>query len=167
MKPSLVTEDFTDKVNEVVARFKRDAILVGIPEFDNARDDDSAIGNAAILAINHFGSTGHNIPPSPVLSIGVRNAKDDIADCFKHAAIEALSQGPQALERNYERAGLIAASSCKKVINDQDGLLPPAASTLRARKYITKAGFKGTKRLLVTGQVRNAITYIVQSIWGQ
>ncbi|MFI5416190.1 MAG: hypothetical protein ACHQXJ_02430, partial [Nitrososphaerales archaeon] len=67
----------------------------------------------------------------------------------------------------YERAGIIAANACKKVINDQEGLKPPAPATLKARKYITASGFKGTKSLLVTGQVRNAITYVVKSIWGR
>lgn len=161
-----VTSDFTKTFNNTIAKFKRDAVLVGIPEQDNSREDGD-IGNAAILAINHFGSESAHIPPRPVLTIGIKNAQDDIADQFEICAKESLTKGPSALETYYNRIGTIAANSCKRVINDQDGLKPPSPATLRARQYLTKAGFKGTKALLVTGQLRNAITYVVNSIWGR
>lgn len=171
MKATLkVTSDFTEDFNAIIKRFQKDRVLVGIPEEDDSRkpyDSESGaqennFGNAAILAINHFGSEEAHIPPRPVLSTGIRNAQAPIAAEFKKATIGALSEGLGALDRAYERAGIIAANSCKKVINDQEGLLAPADSTLRARKYLTKSGFKGEKALLVTGQVRNAITYVVK-----
>lgn len=167
-----VTSDFTKQFNETIARFKKDAVLVGIPEDDNGRDETergqaSDFGNAAILALNHFGSEEAHIPPSPVLSRGIKNAQDELSQEFKKAAQGALSAGASALEVHYERAGTIAANACKKVINDQDGLKAPAEATLKARKYLTQSGFKGEKRLLVTGQVRNAITYVVRSIRGK
>lgn len=164
-----ITKDFTKEFKETIARFKKDAVLVGIPRSDDARkkeDEGGPLGNAAILAINHFGSEEAHIPPRPVLTIGIRKAQEEIATQFKKAAYEALSQGASALETYYNRAGSIAANACKKVINSQEGLKAPAASTLKARKYITKSGFKGEKSLLVTAQLRNAITYVVQSIWG-
>ncbi len=169
-KPSLtVTSDFTKTFNETIARFKRDAVLVGIPQDENAREpgDDEPMNNAALLALNHFGSEEAHIPPRPVLSIGIKKAQDAIAEQFKICAQNVLSKGPAALETYYERAGIIASNACKKVINDQEGLAPPAESTLKARKYLKQSGFKGTKALLVTGQMRNAITYVVQSIWGR
>lgn len=167
-----VTADFTKDFNETISRFKKDAVLVGIPSQDNSREDESdsgsdEIGNAAILAINHFGSEEAHIPPRPVLTIGIKNAQESIALQFKTAAQQALSKGVSALETYYNRAGQIAANSCKQVINQQDGIKEPADSTIKARKYLTKSGFKGTKALLVTGQMRNAITYIVQSVWGK
>lgn len=169
-QPTLtVTKDFTKEFNQIISRFKKDAVLVGIPEKDNNRKDkeeSESIGNAAILAINHFGSEEAHIPPRPVLTTGIKNAREAIAAQFKATAQSALKIGVPALETGYERIGTIAANSCKKVINDQEGLKPPAAATLRARKYLTKSGFKGVKALLVTGQMRNAITYVVRSIWG-
>jgi hypothetical protein len=172
-KPTLkVTTDFTKSFNEIVSRFKNDAVLVGIPEEDNERkgdahgEKDQDIGNAAILAINHFGSEEAHIPPRPVLTTGIRNAQEGIAQEFKKAAQAALSKGTSALETYYNRAGTIAANSCKKVINDQEGLKPPSKATLRARKYLTQSGFKGEKSLLVTGQTRNAISYVLRSKWG-
>jgi hypothetical protein len=172
INPSLtVTSDFTKKFNDAIQSFKRDSVLVGIPASDNERDQESdeesgPIGNAAILAINHFGSEDAHIPPRPVLAIGIKNAQEAIAIQFKIAAQQVLSKGPAALSMYYERAGIIASNACKKVINDQDHLKPPSPATLAARKYVTKSGFKGKKALLVTGQLRNAITYVVKSIWG-
>jgi len=118
------------------------------------------------LAINHFGSEAAHIPPRPVLTTGIRNAQKAIAEEFKKAAIGALSKGSSALETYYERAGTIASNSCKKVINDQEGLKAPSKATLESRKYLTATGFKGKKALLVTAQLRNAITYVVQTVWG-
>jgi hypothetical protein len=167
MKATLtVTSDFTKQFNEAISRFKKDSVLIGIPASETERDDDE-IGNAAILALNHFGSEEAHIPPRPVLTIGIRNAQDKIAEQFKLCAQSVLKKGPQALTTYYERAGIIASNACKKVINDQDGIKPPSDATLRARKYLTKSGFTGKKALVVTGQMRNAITYVVQSIWGR
>jgi len=172
MKATLtVTSDFTKTFNETIARFKKDAVLVGIPQEDDGRENkekgkSETIGNAAILAINHFGSEAAHIPPRPVLTTGIRNAQKAIAEEFKKAAIGALSKGSSALETYYERAGTIASNSCKKVINDQEGLKAPSKATLESRKYLTATGFKGKKALLVTAQLRNAITYVVQTVWG-
>lgn len=167
-KPTLtVTSDFTKHFNEVVKSFKSDAVLVGIPATDGPREEDEPITNAALLAINVFGSPANNIPPRDVMGIGIRKAQDDIAEQFKKAAQSALTQGTAALEVYYERAGMIASNSVKRAINSQEGIAPPSPATLRARKYLTQAGFKGTKALVVTGQMRNAITYVVKSLWGR
>ena len=157
-----VTKDFTADVLEVVKRFKRDAVVVGIPAEEATRKDDNEINNATLLAINHFGSEANGIPPRPVLTIGLEKAQDEITDQFKNIAKLALSKGFAGLEQGYERVGMIAANSVKRVINDQTDIDPPADSTLRSRKYLTSTGFKGIKALLVTGQLRNSITYIVR-----
>ena len=161
-----VTKDFTKSFNETISRFKHDSVLVGIPQSDEPREDGDPITNAAILAINHFGSEDGKIPPRPVLTIGIRKAQDTIAEQFKIMAQKTLTLGTSAISTYYERAGIIASNSVKKVINDQEGIKAPAASTLKARKYITKKGFVGTKALVVTGQMRNAISYVVKTIWG-
>lgn len=161
-KPFLrVTSDLTDQLSQALSKFKEASVLVGIPSQDNERigPDRQAIGNAAILAINHFGSPMNNIPPRPVLTIGIRNARDQITDQFKLMAQKVLSLGPSAVGIYLERVGIIASNSAKKVINDQDSIPGPAASTLAAR---ARRGFRGTKSLVISGQLRNAITYIIQ-----
>lgn len=154
-----VTADFTDNFNRIISKFKNDAVLVGIPAEKTNRRDDAPINNATILAINEFGSPMNNIPPRPVMAIGIRNAQAQIADQFKLAAQNVFSKGLAALNMYYNRAGIIASNSVKKAINDQIGFDGPAESTLRAR---AARGFKGTKSLIVTGQMRAAITYIVR-----
>ncbi len=160
-KPTLtVTADFTEKVNEILKKFKRDAVLVGIPEDGTKRNDaDETITNAAILAINEFGSPANNIPARPAMAIGIKNAQDEIAEEFRKAAIGALTRGLSALSVAYNRAGLLASTAVKKAINAQEGFSGPSEATLRAREA---RGFKGTKALIVTGQMRNAITYVVK-----
>lgn len=159
MKPTLVTVDFTENFNRIVKGFKRDAVLVGIPETDVERKDSDPISNATILAINEFGSEAAKIPARPVMATGIKNAQAEIAEQFKQAVLKAFDQGLSALTIYYNRAGIIASNSVKKVINSQEGIQPPSERTLAARRRI---GFKGTKALLVTGQVRNAITYVVK-----
>jgi len=160
MKPTLVvTSDFTKNFNDIVKRFKKDDVLVGIPEDDTTRKDGDPINNATILAINNFGSPANNIPAWPVMEIGIRNAQDAITDQFKQAAIGALSKGLSALSPAYNRAGSIAANSIKKVINSQEQAPDLAPGTLAARK---SKGFAGTKRLVVSGQLRNAITWVLR-----
>ncbi len=154
-----VTEDFTYAFGKVIEKFRNSKVLVGIPEEDNSREQSGTIGNAALLAINNFGSPANNIPPRPVMEIGIRNAQEEIASEFKRAAVQALSGGAGAVSAAYSRVGIIASTSVKKAINDQEGFPGPAESTLAAREA---KGFKGTKSLIVTGQMRNAITYVVK-----
>lgn len=160
-KPTLeVTADFSLTFLEAIKRFKNDKVLVGIPLEDSQREDDEGMTNAALLAINNFGSPINNIPPRPVMQIGIRNAQEKIAEQFKLAAQNVLKQGVQSLAIYYERVGIIGSNSIKKAINDQEGFPGPANSTLASRK---SEGFKGTKALVKTGQIRNAITYVVKS----
>lgn len=154
-----VTADRTDEINRIIKRFRRDDVLVGIPQQDATREDDAPINNAALLAINEFGSPVQNIPPRPAMQIGIRNAQKDIAEQFKLAMLGAFKSGISVLSTYYNRAGIIASTSVKKVINAQDGLKAPSEATLEARQA---KGFKGTKALIVTGQMRNAITYVVK-----
>lgn len=159
-----VTSDFTKQLNDIVKHFRKDDVLVGIPASNTNRESDpkekTQITNAALLAINQFGSPANNIPARPVMTIGIRNAQEAIAEQFKLAAQNALSKGVSALSTYYNRAGIIASTEIKKAINAQEGFKGPAPSTLKARK---SRGFKGTKSLIVTGQMRNAITYVLRS----
>jgi hypothetical protein len=165
-KPTLKVEsDFTKEFNAIIKKFRHDSVLVGIPEEDDSRkDSDEPIGNAALLAITNFGSTLNNVPPWPVIAIGIRNAQEEIARQFKGAAQEtliAVLRGRLAtdiLSDYYTRAGIIASVSIKKAINDQEDAPELSERTLAARKA---AKFKGTSRGIVTGQMRNAITYVI------
>lgn len=159
MKSFLVTKDFTDDFNEVIKRFRHDEVLVGIPEEEAPREGDEPVNNATLLALNNFGSPVNGIPARPVMEIGIRNAQEEIVKTFEKGVERALSGGLSTLHETYNRAGIIAANSVKKAINSQEGIEPPADATLIARKA---AGFSGEKALIVSGQMRNAITHVVK-----
>ena len=55
--------------------------------------------------------------------------------------------------------GKIGRGEIEQPVPDQEGFPGPAESTLAAREAV---GFKGTKSLIVTGQLRNAITFVVR-----
>lgn len=154
----IVTKDEVKNLTDSLSFLQDKQTLVGIPADESQREGDN-ITNAAILAINEFGSPANNIPASRPLATGIRNAQAAITEQFKKAAQSVLTKGQLALDQYFERAGIIASNSVKLAINTQDGMDPPAESTIRARE---SRGFKGIKRLIVTGQLRNAITYVVR-----
>lgn len=161
-KPTLtVTKNFTQRFNDIVKKFRHDEVLVGIPQETSQRQGSEPINNATLFAIANFGSPLNNIPAWPIMAIGIRNARKEIGEQFKKAAIKALKDGFSAIDTYYERAGIIASTSIKKVINDQEDVPDgkPEDSTLAARKV---TGFKGTKYWLVTAQMRNSITYVIR-----
>lgn len=158
MKSTLrVTEDNVDLFNKSIKGLRSDEVLVGIPSTNSSRQNDMN-NNAAILAINEFGSPQNNIPARPVMTIGITKAQEEIAEQFKKAA-QSIMNGKLEIDRYFNRAGIIASTSIKKVINNQEGIAPPSPYTLKLRQ---EQGFKGTKALIVTGQMRNSITYVVR-----
>ena len=163
-KPTMTTKDNSDEINTWIKSLQKGEVLVGIPSSDSDRQpvngEDPEINNAGILFINEYGSEDGKIPASRPMATGIKNAQEAIAEEFKKCAQAVLTKGPAALSLYYERVGSIASNSVKKVINDQQGFEPPADSTLAAR---AAEGFKGKKRLIVTGQMRNAITYVVKA----
>ena len=165
----MVTEDFTTEFNRVIKRFKKDAVLVGIPEEETYRTGESVINNATLLAINNFGSAANNIPARKPMDTGIALAQPEIIRLFREGAKEALSKGVKGLSRTYNRVGIVASNSVKKVINDQEGFpdvdgADPNAPKIAESTYQARQarGFQGTKALIVTGQMRNAITYVVK-----
>lgn len=164
-KPFLKISDFTEAFKNNIAALQDNETLVGIPSDESSRNpgpdgEMPEINNASLLFINEFGSPANNIPARPVMAIGIKNAQEAIAEQFKKCAQSVLSKGPSAVNNYYERAGMIASSSIKKVINDQEGIEHISFATAISR---LRVGFKGDKALVVTGQMRNAITYVVRS----
>lgn len=160
-KPFLkVTSDFTKSFNDTISVLKDKETLVGIPQSEAPRKEGDPINNAALLFINEYGSPAQNIPARQPMKTGIRNAQESIAEQFKNCAKNVLSKGASVIDVYFERAGIIASNSVKKAINDQENMAAPAPATIAARK---RSGFNGTSALIVTGQLRNAITYVVRS----
>lgn len=169
--PSLKIKDFTKAFNDSIAALTDRETLVGIPQEDTGRttqeisDAGEPINNAALLFINEFGSDLQNIPPRPVMAIGIRAVQDQIAEEWKKCVKASFSKGGGVFDKYYQRVGMIASNSIKQTINAQTDIDGPAESTLANRR---SKGFKGNKALIVTGQMRNAITYVVRNKkWGK
>lgn len=155
-----VTFDGMKKFQEAMKVLAITDVYVGIPQEANSREtdeDEEFMNNATIGYIQENGSDLAGIPPRPHLVPGIKKVQKEIAAEFKAAAKKAF-ESPSAVIQHYNRAGMIAVSSVKKVITDQDGFTPLSESTIAARK---EQGFNGTKALIRTGQYRNAITYVV------
>lgn len=140
-------------------------VLVGIPGEMDAREREPGeksepIGNAALGYIQENGSPAANIPPRPFLMPGVRSVREEIAGRFEGAARRALAGGNGNIEQTLNAVGLIAVTAVKKVFDAQGpGWEPLKPGTLAARR---RQGFKGTKILLRSGQLRNAVTFVVR-----
>lgn len=132
-------------------------VLVGVPEDKAQRKAGDGISNAQLAYIHENGSPAQNIPDRAFLIPGVEEAQQDVARLLEAGARRGL-ENPDEVDKALERAGLRAVSSVKAVIT-RNNFEPLKAATLRARK---RMGFLGTKALLVTSQLRNAITYVVR-----
>lgn len=168
-KPSFkITKDIVQGFNDAIEALKHKETLVGIPAEETSRTADengkTPMNNATLLMIHENGSPAANIPERPVVKIGLWDSRPAVTEQFKKAAVAVLEKGQSALDQYLERAGIIASNQIKLTINNQIDIAPIAKSTLQARR---DRGFMGTKALIVSGQLRNAITYVVRGKkWG-
>jgi hypothetical protein len=152
-----VTKDNTKALLANIRAMQGKQVLVGVPEEKASRKASDGVSNAQLAYINENGSPAQNIPERPFLVPGVEEARADVARLLEAGARRGLEK-PDEVDKALERAGLRAVSSVKAVIT-RNNFAPLKAATLRARKRL---GFLGTKALIVTGQLRNAITYVVR-----
>ena len=140
-----------------IAALMANEVLVGVPEEKTDRND-GAISNAALAYIHNFGSPTQNIPPRPFLEPGITDAKDRITEQFRKAADVALDGDAKGVLKNMNAAGLVASTAVKMKIQ-RGPFIPLKPGTLAARR---RRGHIGTRPLIETGQLRNAITYVVR-----
>ncbi len=163
MKPALkVRLDKTKRVLGAIDLFDRRDVLVGVPAPKSTRKAEAGdpIGNAALAYIHENGSAKRNIPARPFLRPGIVKAKRPITAVLRKGALAALERGGRGeIDKALERAGLVAVSSARGVIVAQEGFAPLSDRTLKARE---RAGFRGTKALIRTGQLVGSITYVVR-----
>lgn len=153
-----VIADNTRKLAEGLALLANLRVMVGIPDDRTERRDGEAISNAALLYVHENGAPEVGIPARPTLKPGVRDARVEIERRLRLAGTAALEGKPSSVRAQFAAAGQAGASAVKAKINSNVG--PPlAASTLAARK---RRGLKRTNTLVDTGQMRNAVTYVVR-----
>lgn len=133
-------------------------VLVGIPGEDGPREDGDPMNNATLGYLHEMGSPANNIPPRPFLVPGVQGAMGKITPELAKGAEKSLKGDPAAITKALERVGMIAQNAVKAKINTGP-FIPLKPGTLLARR---RKGYKGTKPLIRTGQLRNAITYVLK-----
>jgi hypothetical protein len=154
-----------DKTADILRAFKAltsREVLIGIPDVNAARkadgDDPSPISKAAIGYIMENGSPIKNIPARPFLVPGVQSIKDKAIARLKIAGQAALEGDIKQIDKQLEAIGIMGMRAVQEKMADGP-FAPLAESTLKARK---RRGRTGTKPLLDTGALRQAITYVIR-----
>jgi len=155
-------------------------VLVGITAEKDARQAEPgekapAAGNALIGYVMETGLPEKNIPQRSFLVPGVQNNQDRNIKRLREAGINALDGEIRKMLAQFEAIGLeTQASVQKKITSGPFAPLSPRTIAARARrgrqgaiKYLQeiKAGRTPSgdlvKPLIDTGQLRQAITYVV------
>lgn len=153
-----------DRVSEVLKSVKAltsKEVLVGIPSTTAGRDD-TPINNAEIGYLMETGSPAQNIPERPFLVPGVENARDKFTPHLKAAGLSALEGKTATIERDFDRAGIVAANAVKAKITDGP-FTPLSPKTLQKRRA---KGRTGERPLIDTGQLRRAVSHVVRKKGG-
>lgn len=125
-------------------------VLVGIPQAEEREDGE--ITNAQLLFIQSKGSPVNNIPPRPTLEPTVSENKARISEMYRKS-IEATLNGQNG-RAELEKIGLWTSTKVKDKFGS-DELVPNAPITIKK---------KGSDRPLIdTGQLRNAVTYVIRN----
>lgn len=141
----------------------RQEVLVGIPEeADPPRKDGEQINNAALAFIHDNGSPGQNIPARPFFDPGIQDVKPQLIERLKAVAKASLAGNASSVTKGLIAVGMVAVSGVRNRLNTGP-FVPLAPATIRARKA---RGRTGIKPLVDTGQLRNAITYVLRKVTG-
>jgi hypothetical protein len=175
-------KDRLPELDRDLAALVAQEVLVGFPEDTTGRkdEDNSGITNAALGYIHNNGQPDKNIPARPFMEPGIAEAQDALASTLGSVAKRFLRDGNKAsIDQGFHRLGLKAQYAMRRKINE--GIPPPLSdATLRQRAGRKGKGRKGAKLelelraagwtpstdfakpLIDTGQLRNAINYVVR-----
>lgn len=170
-----------DEVRAMLVLLAKRELLVGFPEDTSERKADEEgptdITNASLGYIHDNGAPEQNIPARPFMIPGMEAAVPAATARLTAIAKAVLArQGVEAIEQGFEQLGLKVQASLRRKINE--GIPPPLSEwTLRDRARRGRTGAmwelawraagapEGTelaKPLIDTGQMRNAVNYVVR-----
>lgn len=158
-----ITKDRVAEVMRGVKALVKAEVLIGIPETRADRkpeegEEKTPISNAAIGYISEYGSPKRNIPARPFLIPGVESIKDRAIPRLKRAGQSAIDGDSRDIAKSLIAIGIMGQSAVQKKIVDGP-FTPLKPATIAAREH---EGFKGTKPLIRTGQLRQAITFVLR-----
>lgn len=155
--------DRRDEFQKLINELARTCVMVGIPASTPARRPDEGettapLTNAALGYIHEYGAPEVNIPARPFLHPGIASIQSRIVKRLQRSG--ELAFAGQSFIGEFNRLGLEAVNAVRKKITDGP-FIPLAPATLAARR---RKGRTGEKPLLDTGQLRNAITYVIRKV---
>jgi hypothetical protein len=166
-----ITKDKATYVLSAIKNLENAAVYVGFPAASDTRlglnpgkdaRDAGPKGTAgpsnALIAYWMENGTEH-IPPRPFLKPGIKAAQKKISMWLERAGQASLDGKPEMVMKSLMAAGLVAQSSVRAKIVEGP-FVPLAKSTLAARR---RAGFMGTKPLLRSGQLRQAVSFVIRT----
>lgn len=161
-------------------------VLVGVPDSKAGRKEGE-ISNASLAYIHENGAPEAGIPARPFMGPGIASVKDKLAKELKTMGQRVLKARASSrlgeIDRGFARVGIIAVNSIRAKISE--GIPPPLAPSTIAGRIRRVKGAKRRARLaaalavgtpasrqagvegiftplIVTGQLRNAITYVIR-----
>lgn len=188
-RPRHIVIDNVDRVLRSIKILTQKQVLVGIPESKADRDNYGSAGadvtNAMLAYVHETGAPSHNIPARPFLMPGVSKALPQVIPALQAAAEASLDGDDKEVDKFLNVAGLIASASAKREISTAP--YTPLKDSTIARRHLSRQTksmrpgevqyFKlrdqgidegaaqaavGIQPLINTGQLRNAITYVVR-----
>lgn len=186
MKNGLATVlDETARVIGGIQMLASTRVMAGVPADRAPRDDEDGrpINNAELAYIHNNGAPEVGIPQRQFMEPGIQSVQGRIEDRLRMTAVAASEGKLEAADRGFHQAGLIAQSGIRAKLTE--GVPPPLApSTVAARIRRVKgkkrrakidadlaSGIPASRQngaegvftpLIVTGQLRSAINYVVR-----
>lgn len=156
-KPAVRIIKKLDKVGEIsrsLDALQRQDVLVGIPQEESSRPQEEP-NNAELAFLHSVGSPAQNIPARPFLQPAINANIDKIAKIQALALKAALDGNKTAVGINIEKVGMLTQNVIKAWFVDPRNGWPPNSPVTIARKG-------SDKPLIDTGQLRNAIHYVLR-----
>ena len=168
-----VTKGKAEFILAAIKRLEGQAVYVGFPSSADSRlgmdpgknarnagpQGKPTVTNAQLAWIHEHGTEDGHIPARPFMRPAVKAAQPKITARLKQAAAAALDGKGDLVHKYFMATGLETQAALRKKIVDGP-FLPLAEETLRRRRA---AGFRGTKPLIVTGQLRQACSFVIRS----
>lgn len=179
-----VSKDQVSAIRDSIRALADREVLVGFPEDTSQRQDDpTGPTNAALGYIHDHGAPEQSIPARPFMIPGMRAVRDRVTSMLQRTAKRVvIDKSALNVDMEMEKVGLVVATSIKREINE--GVPPPLAeATLRGRmargpgSSVAQGAFwelawrdagapastEIAKPLIDTGQLRNAVNFVVRS----
>lgn len=170
LKPgAYILIDRVNEVNAAIADLASHRVMVGFPESTGDRRPEdgkpSPIENTDLAYIHDNGVPEAGIPQREFMRPGIERCQPQLNQWFMVAGKAALKGERFKMIDAFNGAGLTAVSSIRAKI-EQGPFTPLKQSTIRARKreHPSRVGDSSanTKPLQDTGQLRNAVTYVIR-----